>query len=66
MAKKKLLLCNCPDLEVDLAAVVAELAAREVESVVLEPCCTPGGLARLQEILREDPAEVCPPPAVRS
>ncbi len=57
MAKKKLLLCNCPDLKVDLAAVVAELAAREVESVVLEPCCTPAGLARLQEILREAPAE---------
>jgi heterodisulfide reductase subunit A len=57
MAQKKLLLCNCPDLKVDLAAVVAELAAREVESVVLEPCCTPAGLARLQEILREDPAE---------
>ena len=41
--KKKLLLCNCPDLKVDLADVVAELAARQVESVVLEPCCTPGG-----------------------
>ena len=33
MAAKKLLLCNCPDLKVDLAEVVAELAALQVESV---------------------------------
>ena len=41
MAAKKILLCNCPDLKVDLAAVVTELASQQVESVVLEPCCTP-------------------------
>jgi heterodisulfide reductase subunit A2 len=57
MAARKLLLCNCPDLKVDLAAVVAELAAGHVESLVLEPCCTPTGLARLQAILREAPEE---------
>jgi heterodisulfide reductase subunit A len=57
MTPKKLLLCNCPDLKVDLAAVVAELAAQQVESVVLEPCCTPTGLARLKEMLRESPEE---------
>ena len=57
MAAKKLLLCNCPDLKVDLAAVVAELAAQQVESQVLEPCCTPTGLARLQEILRDNPQQ---------
>ena len=55
MTAKKLLLCNCPDLKVDLTAVVNELAAQKVESVVLEPCCTPAGLARLQEILQESP-----------
>ncbi len=32
MAQKKLLLCNCPDLKVDLTAVVAELAVLQVES----------------------------------
>ncbi len=55
MTAKKLLLCNCPDLKVDLGAVKAELAAQQVEAVVLEPCCTPAGLARLQEILQEAP-----------
>jgi heterodisulfide reductase subunit A2 len=55
MLPKKILLCNCPDLKVDLAAVVTELASQQVESVVLEPCCTPSGLARLQEILKETP-----------
>ena len=49
MAAKELLLCKCPDLKVDLAEVVAELAALQVESVVLNPRCTPTGLARLQE-----------------
>jgi heterodisulfide reductase subunit A len=55
MSPKKLLLCNCPDLKIDLNAVVAELAAQQVEPVVLEPCCTPAGLARLQEILKDAP-----------
>jgi heterodisulfide reductase subunit A2 len=57
MRTKKLLLCNCPDLKIDLSAVVAELAAQQVEPLVLEPCCTPVGLARLQEILREAPEQ---------
>ena len=57
MTAKKLLLCNCPDLKVDLGAVKAELAAQQVEAVVLEPCCTPAGLARLQEILQEAPEQ---------
>jgi heterodisulfide reductase subunit A len=57
MSPKKLLLCNCPDLKVDLTAVAAELAAQQVEPVVLEPCCTPAGLARLQEMLKESPEE---------
>jgi hypothetical protein len=48
MTPRKILLCNCPDLKVDLAAVVTELASQQVESVVLEPCCT-AGLARPQE-----------------
>jgi heterodisulfide reductase subunit A2 len=54
---KKILLCNCPDLKVDLTEVVAELATQQVESVVLDPCCTPMGLARLQEILKDAPEE---------
>jgi heterodisulfide reductase subunit A len=57
MAAKKLLLCNCPDLKVDLAEVVGELATLPVEVHVLEPCCTPAGLARLQEILRDTPEQ---------
>jgi heterodisulfide reductase subunit A len=57
MAAKKLLLCNCPDLKVDLAEVVAELAALQVESVVLEPCCTPAGLDKLQKILSDHPEQ---------
>ncbi|HAY21220.1 FAD-dependent oxidoreductase [Desulfobacca acetoxidans] len=57
MAGKKLLLCNCPDLKVDLHAVVSELATQQVEAVVLEPCCTPTGLARLQQILEEAPEQ---------
>ena len=57
MAAKKLLLCNCPDLKVDLAEVVGELAALQVESVVLEPCCTPTGLGKLQKILSDHPEQ---------
>ncbi len=57
MAKKKLLLCNCPDLKVDLAAVLAELAAQDLSAEILAPCCTPAGLARLQDILAKAPQD---------
>lgn len=55
MAKKKLLLCNCPDLQVDLNAVLAALTDEDVQAQVLAPCCTPRGLARLQDLLAADP-----------
>jgi heterodisulfide reductase subunit A2 len=54
---RKILLCKCPDLKVDLTEVVAEMASQQVEAVVLEPCCTPAGLARLQEILKDSPEQ---------
>ncbi len=57
MIRKKLLLCNCPDLQVDLTEVLAELSQHEVTAEILAPCCTPTGLARLQTLLRESPAE---------
>ncbi|MBM4289154.1 MAG: CoB--CoM heterodisulfide reductase iron-sulfur subunit A family protein [Deltaproteobacteria bacterium] len=55
MAGKKILLCNCPDLKVDLNTVAAELSGQPAEVMILEPCCTPAGLARLEKILQETP-----------
>lgn len=57
MIRKKLLLCQCPDLKVDLAEVLAELSQQQVRAEILPPCCTPTGLAGLQSLLREAPEE---------
>ncbi len=57
MTRKKLLLCNCPDLKVDLAEVLAELARQHLSAEILAPCCTPRGLARLRAILAQEPQE---------
>ncbi|MGQ9920488.1 MAG: hypothetical protein ACUVRZ_04070 [Desulfobacca sp.] len=57
MAKKKLLLCNCPDLKVDLEEVLVELASQDLAAEILPPCCTPSGLARLQAILAANPQD---------
>lgn len=57
MVPKKLLLCRCPDLKVDLDAVLAELAQQNLEVEILAPCCTPAGLARLQAVLAAAPQD---------
>jgi len=57
MAKKKLLLCNCPDLKIDLQAVLTELAKEELVAEILAPCCTPKGLSRLQTLVAEAPQD---------
>ncbi|MBW1952307.1 MAG: CoB--CoM heterodisulfide reductase iron-sulfur subunit A family protein [Deltaproteobacteria bacterium] len=51
MAKDKLLICHCPDLTIDVQALIEWLERSGQDVQLLPPLCTPEGLAQLHHHL---------------
>jgi heterodisulfide reductase subunit A len=50
MTRRKVLICNCPDLAFDGRELAARLKAAGVKAELAPPLCTPDGLARLKAL----------------
>jgi heterodisulfide reductase subunit A2 len=57
MALSKLLICTCPDLQLDPEALAARLQETGANVRLAPPLCTPAGLSRLRKALSGEPAE---------
>lgn len=57
MALRKILLCGCPDAKIDLRQLQERLQVQGLEVQLLEPCCSPLGLAGLRRLLAAEPRD---------
>ncbi len=57
MSPNKVLICCCPDLEVEVPALAARLAQGGREVRLAPPLCTPAGQAQLRPLLKAAPGE---------